>query len=288
MLSIEEKKYWIWISRLPRVGSKTIRKLLDKYDILENIYKLSKEELVANGISQKLADILTNLKYKQNLDKYLDYMEKNKIELITIKDKKYPTKLKCIDDYPMYLFARGNFKLLNKKTLAVVGTRNCTNYGKKIAKQMGTSLVQNDIVVVSGLAKGIDTYAHIGALKREESTIAVLGCAIDKVYPKENEELANEIIQKNGLIISEYVMGSELERLNFPARNRIVSGISDGVLVIEAPEKSGALITVDFALEQGKDVFAIPGNINSIFSKGTNKLIKDGAKLVDNIEDILL
>lgn len=137
------------------------------------------------------------------------------------------------------------------------------------------------------MAKGIDTFSHIGALENTDSTIAVLGCGIDKIYPKENIKLAREILNKNGLIISEYIMGSRLEKLNFPARNRIISGLSEGVLVIEAPEKSGALITVDFALEQGREVFAVPGNINSMFSKGTNKLIKEGAKLVDEIDDIL-
>jgi len=152
---------------------------------------------------------------------------------------------------------------------------------------MSYKLVQNNVIVISGLAKGIDTYAHIGAIKKNASTIAVLGCGIDTIYPSENEELADKILNQNGLIISEYVIGTKIEKYNFPARNRIVSGLSEGVLVVEAPKKSGALITVDFALEQGKDVYVIPGNINNICAEGSNQLLKEGAKFVDRVEDIL-
>lgn len=287
MLRIQEKIYWIWVSRLPRVGTKTIEKLLNKYGSLEEIYKISKEELMTNKIGENIVQTILSEEYRKNLDKYIKYMEKENINIITIHDKEYPEKLKTINDYPMYLYTKGNVELLNKKSIAIVGTRNCTNYGKLIAKDISNKLVKNNFVIVSGLAKGIDTFSHIGALKNEESTIAVLGSSINNIYPKENVKLAEEIINKKGLIISEYIIGSKTEKLNFPARNRIISGISDGVLVIEAPKKSGALITVDFALEQGREVFAVPGNINNTFSNGTNQLIKEGAKLVDNIEDIL-
>lgn len=288
MLSLKENVYWIWISRIPKVGTKTLQKLLNKYETLEKIYKLTKNELITDKIiGEKLIETILNKEYRENLDKYIEYMEKEKINLITINDREYPKKLKQINDYPMYLYVKGNIDLLNKKSIAIVGSRNCTNYGKIVAKDLSDKLVKNNFTIVSGLAKGIDTFSHIGALKSEESTIAVLGSSIDNIYPNENINLAKKIIEKNGLIISEYVIGSKLQRLNFPARNRIISGISEGVLVIEAREKSGALITVDFALEQGKEVFAVPGNINNIFSKGTNQIIKEGAKLVDDIEDIL-
>ena len=214
-------------------------------------------------------------------------MEKEKINIITQDDIEYPDKLKQIYDSPMYLFIKGNVSLLKRKSIAIVGSRYCTNYGKIIAKSLAEDLVKNNIIIVSGLAKGIDEFSHIGALKNEESTIAVLGSSIDNIYPKENINLAKKILDKNGLIISEYVIGSKLVKFNFPARNRIISGISDGVLVVEAKEKSGALITVDFALEQGKEVFAVPGNINCNTSMGTNQLIKEGAKLVCNVNDIL-
>lgn len=288
MLSLQENIYWIWISRLPKIGTKTLKKLLDKYETPEKIYKLTKNELMKDKIiGEKLIETVLNKDYRKNLDKYIEYMKMEKINIITINDKEYPKNLKQINDYPMYLYAKGNLELLNRKSIAVVGSRNCTNYGKCIAKDISKKLVKNNYVIVSGLARGIDTFSHIGALNNKESTIAVLGNSIDKVYPIENINLAKKILEKNGLIISEYVIGTQLNRLNFPARNRIISGISNGVLVIEAKEKSGALITVDFALEQGKEVFAVPGNINNIFSKGTNQLIKEGAKLVNNIEDIL-
>lgn len=288
MLSIREKIYWIWLSRLPRIGTRTIENLLKKYKTLEEVYKLDIDELITNeNIGNKLAQTIVSEEYRKNLDKYIEYMEKEKINIVTIEDNEYPQKLKMIDDYPMYLYTKGNIDLLNKKSIAMVGTRNCTNYGRKVAVNLSKKLVDNNVVVISGLARGIDTFSHIGALRRESSTIAVLGCGIDKIYPKENEKLAKEIINKKGLIVSEYVIGSKIEKMNFPARNRIISGLSKGVVVIEAPQKSGALITVDFALEQGREVFAVPGNIDSIFSKGTNDLLKEGAKLVNNINDIL-
>ena len=287
MLSIKEKVYWVWISRIPKVGTKTIQKLLKIYKTPEKIYNLTKQELINCKIQKQVIENILDKKYRNNLNEYINYMEKEKIDIITIMDKEYPQKLKQISDFPMYLYTKGNIKLLNKKSIAMVGSRNCTDYGKNVAKDIGRKLVENNIVVVSGLAKGIDTYSHLGALFGNESTIAVLGNSIDSIYPQENKWLAKEILNKNGLIISEYVMGAELKKINFPARNRIISGLSDGVLVIEAKEKSGALLTVDFALEQGREVFAIPGNIYSNFSKGTNGIIKEGAKLISNVDDIL-
>ena len=288
MLSIEEKKYWIWLSRLPKVGNKTMEKLIEKYHFPDVIYNLSKKELTGNDrIGEKIADIILSKKYRIDLEKYISYMKKENINIITIMDKEYPKKLKQIEDCPMYLYTKGNIELLNKKSIAIVGSRNCTSYGKEVAQIMAKQLASNNIIVVSGLAKGIDTFSHLGAISYYSSTIAVLGCGIDRIYPNENRRLAQNILQKSGLIISEYVMGTKPERLNFPARNRIISGISDGVLVIEATNKSGALITVDFAIEQGKEVFAIPGNINSIFSNGTNQILKEGAKLTNNVMDIL-
>lgn len=287
MRSIQEKIYWIWISRVPNVRGKTIQKLLQNFNSLEEIFNLSKKQLIQEGISEKLAENIVSYEYRKNMEKFIGYMERENINIITIHDIDYPAKLKIIEGHPMYLYVKGNMSLLKKKSIAVVGTRNCTNYGKQIAKEMSYKLVQNNVVVISGLAKGIDTYAHIGAIKRKASTIAVLGCGIDIIYPSENKKLADKILNQNGLIISEYVMGTKIEKYNFPARNRIVSGLSDGVLVVEAPKKSGALITVDFALEQGKDVYVIPSNINNICAEGSNQLLKEGAKLVDRVEDIL-
>ena len=207
------------------------------------------------------------------------------IEEILIYSIEYPEKLKNIYDSPKKLYVIGNKNLLYKKGIAIVGTRNATAYGKKVAYDFAKELSENDIVVISGLALGIDTYAHIGALKG--GTIAVLGSGIDQIYPKENVELAREILKNNSCIISEYPLGSKPERLHFPQRNRIISGLGEGVLVVEANKKSGALITAEFALEQGKEVFVVPGDIRKPQSEGTNKLIQDGAMLVTVGKEIL-
>ena len=206
----------------------TIKKLLKKYKKLDIIYELKKEELLKiDGIGEKISEIILAKEYRKNLEKYMEYMRKEKISLITINDKQYPQKLKKIEDCPMYLYVKGNINLLNQKSIAIVGTRNCTEYGKNVAYDLASKLVKNDIIVVSGLAKGIDSFSHLGALNKKGSTVAVLGCRIDRTYPKENENLAQDIINNGGAIISEYVMGQAIEKMNFPARNRIISGLSN-------------------------------------------------------------
>ena len=212
-----------------------------------------------------------------------------KIEEIFIENKEYPEQLRNIYDPPLKLYVLGNKQILNQKGIAIVGTRKATEYGKKVAFQFAKELCKKGINIISGLALGIDTYAHMGALQPEctGKTIAVLGSGLDEIYPKENIDLAKQIIKSGGCIISEYSIGTKPEKLNFPQRNRIISGLSEGVLVVEAGEKSGSLITADFALEQGREVFAVPGNISSNVSIGTNNLIKQGAKLVTCCEEIL-
>lgn len=207
------------------------------------------------------------------------------IEEILISESKYPDKLKKIYDPPHKIYVLGNRRLLYEKGIAIVGAREATEYGKKVAYNFAKDISNNGIIVISGLAVGIDEYAHIGALHGK--TIAVLGSGIDKIYPRKNIGLAREIIMNGGCIISEYPLGTKPERLHFPQRNRIISGLSDGVVVIEASTKSGALITADFALEQGKEVFAVPGDICKKQSEGTNKLIQDGAVLVTSSKEIL-
>ena len=234
-------------------------------------------------------------------------MEKNNIDIISINEEKYPKILKEIYDPPISLYVKGNTEILNNKSIAIVGCRDATEYGKKAAKYFSYNLSKKGINIVSGLARGIDSYAHIGNIcARDEEkqvadklrinmqeyncqygkTIAVVGNGLDIVYPNENKYLYDKIIETGGAVISEYPLGTKPDKMNFPARNRIVSGISNGIIVIEAKEKSGTLITVDFALEQGRDVYVVPGNINSINSVGTNDLIKQGARLVTQYKDI--
>lgn len=210
------------------------------------------------------------------------------IKEINFSSDKYPKQLREIYNPPKRIYAIGNIEILNKVGIAIVGSRKATEYGKKVAFRLSKDLSERDIVTISGLAKGIDSHAHIGSLNVQNGkTIAVLGSGIKVIYPKENIELARQIVRKGGCIISEYPPDDTPNKSNFPERNRIISGLSKGVVIVEASEKSGALITADFALEQGREVFAVPGNIYSTTSVGTNKLIQQGAKLVMAVEDIL-
>ena len=210
----------------------------------------------------------------------------NKIKEITIESEKYPELLKQIYDPPKCLYVIGNVDILNNPSIAIVGCREATEYGKKAATYFSYNLAKQNINIVSGLAKGIDSFSHIGALQAYGKTIAVIGSGLDIIYPKENEQLAKRIIEQGGAIISEYPLGTRPEKEHFPARNRIISGMSQGVLVVEAKEKSGSLITAECAMEQGKEVYAVPGNINSLNSVGTNNLIKDGAIPVSKFTDL--
>lgn len=209
------------------------------------------------------------------------------MKIIKIEDKEYPQNLLKIYDPPKQLYVLGNEKILNEPGIAIVGSRNCTKYGEQTAKSFAYNLARYNINVISGMAKGIDSAAHIGSVMGSGKTVAVLGSGFNHVYPKENMQLFNKILESGGAIITEYEPDTMPDGKNFPRRNRIISGLSKGVVVVEAAERSGSLITAELALEEGKEVFAVPGNINSLLSKGTNELIKDGAKLVTNVFDIL-
>ena len=206
--------------------------------------------------------------------------------MVTIEDKEYPKILKTIYDYPISIYVKGNESILNTPAIGIVGCRESSSYGERVAQYFGYHLAKRNISIISGLAKGIDSQSHIGAIKAGGITIGVMGSGLDIVYPKENQYLYDKIIEENGVIISEYPLGSKPEKMNFPARNRIISGMSKGIIVVEAKKKSGTLITVDFALEQGRDVYVVPGNIDEMNSVGTNELIKQGAQMVTSYRDI--
>ena len=279
--------YWIWFATIKGLGPVQKKKLLALYGTPEKIYNTPIDEIESSGILKKgISNEIEKSKNVSLINKYEQYIQKSNIQLINITDENYPEVLKEIYDPPITLFCKGNIKLLNQKAFSIVGCRNATSYGNLMSKEIAYKLAKENILIVSGLAKGIDASAHKGALLANGKTIAVLGCGVDIPYPFENIELYKEIIQK-GLVISEYIVATKPEAGNFPARNRIISGLSKGLLVVEATNKSGSMITVDFALEQGRSVYAIPGNINSKNSSGTNELIKQGAKLVTSYEEIL-
>ena len=238
---------------------------------------------------------ILKLKQEKKINTYIKYMQEKNIQVISYYDEDYPQQLKNLYDAPIVIYAIGNYKILNDQNkIAVIGARKASNYGINIARQIGKFLSKNNIHTISGLALGIDVNSHIGVLTENYinsysgKAIAVIGNGLDNIYPYNNQEIANRIINNGGCIISEYIVGTKPLRNNFPARNRIISALSDKLVVVEAEnEKSGTMITVDFSLELGKEIYVVPGNINNKMSVGTNRLIKDGAKIITEFNDII-
>ncbi len=268
------------------IGSARLKKLLNYFAKPENILKAPCEELMGvSGIGKEIARKVTSLKEKE-IDEELDLAEKYNLKIITVDDKDYPENLKHIPDPPIVLYVKGELKEEDRLSIAIVGSRRASFYGLSCAEKFASDLSERGFTIVSGLARGIDASAHKGALKQGRRTIAVIGSGFCHLYPPENKELAEEI-SRYGAVISEFPVNAKPLAQNFPRRNRVISGLSLGVLVVEAARNSGALITADCALEQGRDVFALPGKIDSGTSFGTNGLIKQGAKLVSCADDII-
>ena len=258
------KIYDIWFSNLEITNSLKL-KLLEKFEITENIWKMKKSDLEEYGITKKSIEKILDVKNRLNLDKYAKFMEENRIDLILCNDKRYPLSLSEIDDKPACLYIRGKIENLYDDCIAVVGSRDATEYGKMVARKFAKEIADRNVNVVSGLAIGIDKYAHLGALDSElGKTIAVLGTGIldEDFYPFQNKKIFQRILESGGTIVTEFKLGTRPERYNFPYRNRIISGLSKKVLVVESSEKSGSLITANYAIEQGRDVFAIPRKYN--------------------------
>ncbi len=276
------------------IGPGKIRVLLSKFKSVEKILSSDFNSLISiNGISINLAkriQRINNLREKSStlVISELEKLEKLKAQIITIWDKEYPALLKKIYDPPIMLYCKGNFSEKDNYSIAVVGTRIPTNYGKIQAERFSAELAEQKITITSGLARGIDSIAHNTALRKDARTIAVIGSGLDVIYPPENRNLFNEI-EENGIIISEYKLGTKPDAPNFPKRNRIISGLSLGCLVVETGIKGGAMQTASFALDQNREVFAVPGNLGVKQSEGTNLLIQKGeAKLVRFAEDLLV
>lgn len=283
----EDLFYWLALNFVPGVGAIFIKRLLDRFQTPEAVFQASMKELLeVEGLGVKVASEIRKGPSEQAVKKELSSLEKSGGRIITLKDEVYPPRLRDIYDPPALLYLKGELKKEDELAVSIVGSRKTTPYGRWITEKISQTLVRYGVTIVSGMARGVDSVAHWGAISGGGRTLAVLGCGVDVVYPPENRNLFSKIIEQ-GAVLSEFPMGSPPEGGHFPKRNRIISGLSMGVVVVQAGPDSGSLITANFALEQGREVFAIPGNVGADGSRGTNRLIKDGAKLVESSEDIL-
>ncbi|HTX37996.1 MAG TPA: DNA-processing protein DprA [Bryobacteraceae bacterium] len=286
VLSREEELYWLALKLIPGLGTRNSGKLLDRFRTPQAIFRASRTELEMAGASGTVAQSIASGCTFEDAAAQHEKMAECGAALITLGDPRYPQPLREIFDPPVLLFARGRLQLLDSFMLGVVGTRRPTPYGVAVAERLSADLSHAGLTIVSGMARGIDTAAHKGTLSVGGNTVAVLGCGVDIVYPSENRKLAGEIAVK-GLMLSEFPMGATAFPQNFPIRNRIISGMSLGVMVVEGAQYSGSAITAKLAMDQGREVFAVPGNITSKLSWGPNLLIKQGARLVQDWNDVI-
>ncbi len=281
-----DTKYYIGFSLVSGIGRVKISLLEHFFPGIEDAWRAVPGDLRQAGLDSGAIQSIVSTRDTISLDEELNKLEKAGVKAFSYRDKEYPSRLKEIYDYPPVIYVKGELLPEDEFCISVVGTRRATVYGRQVTEEMVTDLSRSRITVISGLARGIDTIAHKSALAAGGRTVAVFGCGLDTVYPPENAALARQIVE-NGALLSEHPLGVRPRPDYFPRRNRIMSGMSLGVLVIEAGESSGAIITANMALEQNRDVFAVPGSILSTASKGTNRLIQAGAKLVTGTEDIL-
>lgn len=283
----EEAFYWLALSLTPGVGSTLMRRLLDRFKTPEAVFHAPQKELLKiEGLGEKVAQEIRKGPLEKAVQRELYLLREIGGRVITLKDEEYPKRLRDIYDPPALLYVRGELKKEDELAVSIVGSRKTTPYGRWFTEKVSQELARYGVTIVSGMARGIDSLAHWGAISGGGRTIAVLGCGVDVIYPSENRNLFAKIID-HGAILSEFPIGSPPEGGHFPRRNRIISGLSIGVVVAQASEKSGSLITAGYALEQGREVFAVPGNVGTESSRGTHRLIKEGAKLVESSEDIL-
>ena len=282
----DDLKYWLAFSRLPTLGRVRFKRLTDYFGDLGQAWKATLPQLELAGLDRRTAEAVVSARPRVDPDKELELLHAKGALALRWKDAAYPALLREIYDPPPVLYLSGPLADQHRWTVAVVGTRRATAYGREAAEYFSGELAQRGITIVSGLARGVDTAAHRAALRAGGQTLAVFGCGLDVIYPKENATLAQEIVRQ-GVLVSEHPLGTDPKPEHFPRRNRIMSGLSLGVLVVEADQGSGALITAGLAAEQGREVFALPGNVFSPFSRGTHRLIQDGAKLVQTPEDVL-
>ena len=283
---MDERSYWVALNLVKGIGAVRFKQLLEFFGSAEIAWLAPQSAWSSAGIPQRVVNNFSLVKQQVDLERVLEKIAAANVRVITWLDNDYPRRLKEIDQSPPVLFIRGTINVEDDWAVAVVGTRRVTPYGRQVADEIGRFLAQNGVTVVSGLARGVDAIAHQAALQAGGRTFAVLGSGVDVIYPPEHRKLAAEIIRQ-GALISDYPVGTQPDGINFPPRNRIISGLSLATVVVEAGEKSGALITAEFAVDQGRDVFAVPGSILAAQSQGTNRLIEQGARPLLKMSEIL-
>ena len=283
---MEQKAYWVGLNLVNGIGAVRFKLLTDFFGSAQAAWEAPPDAWLSAGIPQKAISRFSQVKMQVDLEKVMEKATVNGVKIFTWLDADYPRRLKEIDQSPPVLFVKGSINVEDDWAVAVVGTRRVTPYGRQVADEIGRFLAQNGITVVSGLARGVDAIAHQAALQAGGRTFAVLGSGVDVIYPPEHRKLAAGIVEQ-GALISDYPLGTQPDGVNFPPRNRIISGLSLATVVVEAGERSGALITAEFAVEQGRDVFAVPGSILAAQSQGTNRLIEQGARPLLKMNEIL-
>lgn len=281
-----DRELLIGLNMIPQLTPRRTGRLFRRFESFRAVWEASSAKLAEVFASSVIGEAIASGRDEAAIDQELTAAEEQGIRILTLVDSEYPPLLREIDDPPLVLYVRGETAFDPARSIAVVGTRRSTRYASLVAARLASQLALKGITVVSGLAAGTDAAAHQGVLDVAGKTIAVMGCGVDRVYPKRNQEIYDGIVE-TGSVVSEFPLGTRPAKWTFPQRNRIISGLSRGVVVVQAPERSGALITARLALEQGRDVFAVPGNITNRTSAGTNRIIRDGAKLVMSVDDIL-
>jgi DNA processing protein len=282
----EEKRFWVGFNLVKGIGSVRLKSLLNTFGDIENAWNASSDDLQLLGFNSKTIENFLLTRRDISLEKIWENIQQLGINVLTWEDDDYPQRLREVTPSPPVLYIRGEIHPDDHWAVAIVGTRRITAYGRQVTERIATKLTHAGITIVSGMARGIDSIAHKASLDAGGRTIAILGCGVDRIYPPENRKLA-EVIKERGALISDYPPGTAPEASNFPPRNRIISGLSMATVVVEAGKRSGALITAEYAVDQGKDVFAVPGNVLSPQSQGTNKLIQDGARILLDPQEIL-
>jgi DNA processing protein len=283
---MEERAYWLGFHLIPNIGAARIARLVEAFGSLESAWQADLPAYLEAGMNEKGAKALIERRAKIDLAREWERIEKASASILTLGDDTYPRLLREIPSPPPVIYVKGEIQPEDETAIGVVGTRRVTRYGREMTRRLSSGLASAGVVIVSGLARGVDGIAHTEALEAGGRTLAVLGSGVDQIYPPEHRKLSEQVIE-NGALISEFPIGTKPDARNFPIRNRLISGLSVGVLVVEAPRKSGALITSTFAADQGRTVFAVPGSALSSASEGTHQLLRDGAVLTADVDDVL-